>query len=587
MYPYPKTASPPPRRRRTQRLVNAVVVVATSLFGVAGLVSVAQPAGAVTTSNQQTVPVASGQLDLGGFLVPGPIPVPDLPVVFTDLTFTANATWTGDITTDVAWDSDNVRQGDNLDISRNDPLTSGKIDVAWQMSGKADGIDFGPINFSQNNVTCAPALAGGTRTCTGKSDEIILPGALPSPVPASLIEAKLGIGVQFDVTPEGAVADRTFSVGGTNIPGPTANPGPLDLVTAPSTETFTMPCTAAVGDAVNYNLSDYHWTPDTTATQQVKIRIVNTVPFDPNLNDESFEYTHIDVGPAQTSSPAFDLAGSGFLTSLGPLLANNVVPTIEPLGPFSGTEGSPVNFSTVTHSQCPINSYVWQFSDGTTSYGPSPQRAFGQDGVYSGQLTVTDVTGLSSTQSFTVDITNAPPLPNAGPDTSGAWGRPIAFNGQAVDPGWGDQATLSYAWDWGDGTPGTGGANAFHAYATPGLYTATLTVCDDHVCRDDTAAVTVRRRVTTTAYSGPLSALPSKNVTLTASVIDEFGQPVVGRTVAFQLGTQSITAATNGSGVASATIKLNQKKATISVSASFAGDSKYTSSSDTRTFTIG
>jgi len=107
------------------------------------------------------------------------------------------------------------------------------------------------------------------------------------------------------------------------------------------------------------------------------------------------------------------------------------------------------------------------------------------------------------------------------------------------------------------------------------------------MCAQSQTTVTVNQRSTTTAYTGPLSALPSKNVTLTASVVDQFAQPVVGRTVNFQLGTQSISATTNGSGVATATIKLNQKQSLISVSASFAGDSMYTSSSNTLPFTIG
>jgi len=74
---------------------------------------------------------------------------------------------------------------------------------------------------------------------------------------------------------------------------------------------------------------------------------------------------------------------------------------------------------------------------------------------------------------------------------------------------------------------------------------------------------------------------------MTASLVDEFSQPVVGRTVNFVLGTQSISAATNGSGVATATIKLNQKKGSVPVSATFVTDSMYVGSTDARTFTIG
>jgi PKD repeat protein len=562
------------------------VALSAAMAGLIGLTVFAPPVSAAPVSNQQAVPVTSTSQDLGGFVIPGPILLPlPLPIVLQNLTFTASAAWSGAITTNVGWEGDNLRQGANLAISRVAPLTSGKIDVTWQVSGTADGINFGPTNFSQHNVTCAPALSGGVFPCTGSSDEITLPGAIPSLIPFTLIEAKLGIGVEFDVTPQGAVVNREFSVGGTDVPGTTANPGPLSLVDTPNSETFTLPCTSSVGSPVNYNLSNYDWAPATTATQQTRIRIINTFPD----GSEAFQYgSNINIGPAEMANPAFDLTGTGFLTAMGSLLPNNVNPTIDPLGTFSGTEGSPVQFSASTQSQCPIASYVWQFSDGTTSFGQSPQRTFGDEGTYSGQLTVTDVTGLSAVQDFTVNVGDTPPVPSAGPNTSGAWGIPIAFNGQASEPGWIDQPTLSYSWDWGDGTPGTGGASVSHTYATPGVYTATLTVCDeDPSCAQSQTTVTVNKRSTTTAYTGPLSSLPSKNVTLTASVVDQFAQPVVGRTVTFQLGTQSISATTNGAGVATATIKLNQKKSVVNVSASFAGDSMYTNSSNALPFKIG
>ena len=575
-----------------RRVMRVPLALSMSMAALAGLTLVAQPAGAAPMSNQQAVPVASSSIALGGFSIAGPIPIPTPPplppIVLTNLMFTANATWSGAVTTNVGWEGDNLRQGATLDISRSAPLTSGNIAVTWQASGTADGFNFGPTSISQNNVTCAPTLSGPGFSCSGSSDQITLPGALPSPLPDfSLVELKLAITVEFDVTPQGAIVNREFSVGGTDIPGSTPNPGSLGLVDTPNTESFALPCTSAVGSPVNYNLTNYDWAPATTATQQTVIQVINTGPFGADAG--SFQIgSDIPIGPANVTPAPFDLTGAGFLTALGPLLANNVTPTIDPLGPFSGTEGSPVSFSASTHSQCPIDSYVWNFSDGTTSYGPSPQRTFGDEGTYTGQLTVTDVTGLSAVQDFTVNVGDTPPVPNAGPNTSGAWGIPIAFNGQAVEPGSSDLSTLSFMWDWGDGTPGTGGANATHVYAKPGVYTATLTVCDeDPMCAQSQTTVTVNQRSTTTAYTGPLSSLPGKQVTLTASVVDQFAQPVAGRTVNFQLGTQSISATTSGTGVATATIKLTQKQSLVNVSASFSGDSMYTGSSNTLPFTIG
>ena len=560
-------------------------VVAACLSGLAA-VFLAGPAAAAPASSSQAVPVVSQTAQLGGFKLQAPIVIPDpLPIVLTDLTLTATAQWSGDITTNVGWNSDNVRQGAKLDVARSAPLTDGKIHVEWQVSGEIDGISFGPTSVDSDDVDCSPALAGGSVSCEGSSLGLPLPGAIPSPIPFTLIEADLAVGVKFDVTPAGAVVTRGFTAGGANVPGQTANPGQLDLGSSQSTESFTLPCTAKAGDAVNYGLSDYHWTPDTTASQQVEIKVVNTTP----VGGVAFVYGTIGLGSAEVSHPNFDLTGSGFDTSMGSLLANNVTPTISPLSQFSGSEGSPIAFSAAVDSQCPIASYVWEFSNGTKSFGPSPQRTFGDNGVYDGQLTVTDVTGLSATQNFTVSVANVKPSVDAGPDTSSDWGRDVQFNGQATDPGSADQATLNYTWSFGDGTPSaSGGPSVAHSYAAPGDYVATLKVCDkDGGCDTDTRSVQVTKRDTTLGYTGLLSSSPSKTVALTADLTDEYGQPVAGKKVTFALGAQTATATTDAAGHASVSIKLNQKSGSYAFSATFpAGDAKYNDSSDTGTFVI-
>ena len=234
---------------------------------------------------------------------------------------------------------------------------------------------------------------------------------------------------------------------------------------------------------------------------------------------------------------------------------------------------------------------MWEFSNGTKSFGPNPQRTFADNGVYDGQLTATDVTGLSTTQSFTVNVSNVKPSVNAGPDTTADWGRAVQLNGQATDPGSNDQATLQYTWTFGDGSPSaTGGPNVAHAYATPGDYTATLQVCDkDGGCDTDSLIVHVSKRDTTLGYTGPLSSAPSKTVAVTATLVDEYGQPVAGKKVNFQLGSQTAVGTTDATGKASANIKLILKPGSYALSATFpAGDAKYNTSGDTGlAFVIG
>ncbi|HEY5944108.1 MAG TPA: PKD domain-containing protein, partial [Kofleriaceae bacterium] len=229
----------------------------------------------------------------------------------------------------------------------------------------------------------------------------------------------------------------------------------------------------------------------------------------------------------------------------------------------------------------------WEFSNGTKSFGPNPQRTFDDDGQFNGQLTVTDMTNLSGTGSFTVDIANRLPVVDAGPNTGGAWGTPIALNGQAVDPGADDQATLVYTWTFGDGTPGAGGASVTHAYATPGDYTATLKVCDDHGCVNNGTLVHVRKRTTSVAYTGTNSGTFSAPATLMGSITDELGQPVVGGTIAFTLGGGDAgSAQTNASGNAARTVDVGLTLGTYAVSAAYAGNGFYDGGNTAESFDV-
>jgi hypothetical protein len=99
----------------------------------------------------------------------------------------------------------------------------------------------------------------------------------------------------------------------------------------------------------------------------------------------------------------------------------------------------------------------------------------------------------------------------------------------------------------------------------------------------------VTKRETTLGFTGPLDSAPSKTVTLTANLVDEYGQPVSGKKVTFQLGTQGVVGTTDANGNASANVKLTQKPGSYTLDVSFpAGDAKYEGAADSGlTFEIG
>lgn len=84
-------------------------------------------------------------------------------------------------------------------------------------------------------------------------------------------------------------------------------------------------------------------------------------------------------------------------------------------------------------------------------------------------------------------VPNEPPVADPGGPYSGTIGAPIMFDGsKSYDPE--GKPIASYAWDFGDGSLGTG-PKATHAYASAGTFTVKLTVTDDKGETDTKMAV--------------------------------------------------------------------------------------------------
>jgi PKD repeat protein len=104
-----------------------------------------------------------------------------------------------------------------------------------------------------------------------------------------------------------------------------------------------------------------------------------------------------------------------------------------------------------------------------------------------------DNAGLSSPlYQDTIILDTIKPTADAGPDQTVDVETTVTFNASAsYDP---DGTVVSYEWDFGDGTRGTG-VIANHTYTNPGTYTVTLTVKDAAGNTDtDDIAVTVTVR---------------------------------------------------------------------------------------------
>ena len=349
-------------------------------------------------------------------------------------------------------------------------------------------------------------------------------------------------------------------------------------------------------------------------TEAVGIGVNGTVwvpnPFNPP-DFKSDVYTTPTIGiPDLFSLPpvtinTINLSAPGQNVDLGNLLPNNIAPTVAmDTIPSDGVEGSPIQLSVKgtgpggSMSPCGDESLDihWSFDDGDSAYGKTVHNAWADNFLgnpsppHTGQVVITDPTGLKTTLNFSVPVANVDPSVDAGPNKTALWGVPVSFHGNGSDTGPTDNSILSYLWGFGDPNAplGAAGQDVNHVYGMPGSYEAQVTVTDnDGDQGTDAVNVTVLKRGTTTSYTGPIQSNASKTLTLTASLIDELNQPVGGATILFTLGSQSVSANTDGSGVASATLKLNQKHGTYAVAASFAGNSKFLLSTSSQTFTIG
>ena len=117
------------------------------------------------------------------------------------------------------------------------------------------------------------------------------------------------------------------------------------------------------------------------------------------------------------------------------------------------------------------------------------------------------------------------------------------------------------------------GANVSHAFALPGTYDATLTVCDkDGGCGVDTRRITVvaaTKQPTVLVNFSDMIGRTGASSDFRAILVDKDRRPLAGRTITFKLGTQTMTATTDWRGIASTRVTVTQRRGLYAVTATF------------------
>jgi PKD repeat protein len=191
----------------------------------------------------------------------------------------------------------------------------------------------------------------------------------------------------------------------------------------------------------------------------------------------------------------FDLEGEYVVTlkvtdSIGEVDEDSLTVLVlnrEPLASFSWLPVEPTVLDEIEFNDTSmdldgyVTSWFWDFGDGETSFHEDPIHQYGDKGVYTVTLVVTDDDGESGSASTEVSVVNVGP--SAGftlfPD-EGAVGIDVRFMDRSSDP---EGRALEYLWDFGDG--GTSAErNPLHAFDSSGTKSVRLTVTDDEGASD-------------------------------------------------------------------------------------------------------
>jgi hypothetical protein len=491
--------------------------------------------------------------------------------------------WSQAASVATTFDPNLVRQGRALDPVNQYARTSpGSMSSAWTLNNISLAWDVLSVNLGSIGIPasgpCDLKASGANYTCTLSSAQIDLVPLAPLP---GLPYVKGDLTAAVTVTPQALATLRTVTFGGN--PGGTAN---LALGEGPDTDPLAILCTVGVGDNLSYSLGQLASTPGVSMTTSFGVEVGVSIP-NPVFLINPFADPTVPLAFASTSFPldtttgSIAMTGAGGTADMGGVLKNNIPPVLTAASSYTGDEGSPITLAASATGPCAAgSSYRWTFSDGGLAFGTSPKHTFTDSGDYTGTVTVTDTTGLTATKDFTVTVANLPPAVGVTPGSpTVAWGRDLTMSAQAVDPGAQDQSTLTYEWNFADSTPVvTGSATQTHHWAVPSAlgYAASVKVCDkDGGCTTKAFTVGVRKRTTSLAYTGQSTGTYSAPTTLSASLMDEYGQPVNAASVDFTLGAASAGSALTGAGTATRNVTVLLPAGVSTAKAAFVGDALY------------
>ncbi len=240
---------------------------------------------------------------------------------------------------------------------------------------------------------------------------------------------------------------------------------------APQTSLSYTPTRPVAGDSISFSSTATGGTPPYTFSWNFG-DIASNVPGGTSLPN-TMTHTYTSTGTYAVTLNATDTNGKIGSASATVTVAASLALTVS--GPSSGIVGTSVSFSAAASGGNSPYSFSWNFGDGTSlATGSTASHKYVVAGAYTVRANVTDAKGRLASASASVTI-NAPLLTVA-VTASGSNEVGLAVNLTATASG-GTQPYVSFIWDFGDGSTGSGNS-VTHVYAAYGTYSVTVTVKD-------------------------------------------------------------------------------------------------------------
>ena len=210
----------------------------------------------------------------------------------------------------------------------------------------------------------------------------------------------------------------------------------------------------------------------------------------------TYTVTLVEVASSGSTSVATQTVSASVTNSSSPTATIIATATASDTYSFSSTASAAAGATIV--------SYSWNFGDGATSSGSTASHRYSASGTYTVSLTVSDSTGASgnATKSVVATVGASPPSVTIGASQTAM----DTYNFTAIATAFAGATIASYAWNFGDGSAGSGAATS-HRYSASGTFNVAVTVVDSNG-----ASGTATQSVTATVSAPPGPPISSGRV---------------------------------------------------------------------------